>query len=53
MNGKKARAIRRAYSVQHVRQARLWRSEIRAMPRWLGGYVESIRRRIEAGEGAL
>lgn len=39
MNGKKARAIRRAHGVKHARLARLTRAEVRDTPRWLGGHL--------------
>lgn len=48
MNGKKARAIRRAYGVKHVRQALLLRREVRNVPRWIGGHVEDVRKRVES-----
>jgi hypothetical protein len=33
MNGRKARAIRRLHGVPHVRNARLTRAQVRAVPR--------------------
>jgi hypothetical protein len=48
MNGKRARAVKRSYGVKHVHQAALPRGGERAFPRWIGGWIEDVWKRVQS-----